>query len=100
MQVIRSSGSNFSHDGYIINLDEKMIERKIPGASFPVWSPDGKFVAYTKENNSMHGSDIWLMFVVTGDTIRLTNDTSRNSGLGFSPDSKKICFSSNRDGGW
>lgn len=99
-QVIRRSGSNFPHEGYIINLDEKVIERKISGASFPVWSPDGKFVAYSKENNSMHGADIWLMNVVTGDTIRLTNDTLRNSGPGFSPDGKKICFSSNRDGGW
>jgi Tol biopolymer transport system component len=98
-EVIRSSGPGFSFEGYIINVKEKAIDRKIFGASFPAWSPDGKFVAYSKRNTSPHGADIWLMNVVTGDTTQLMNDTSRNSGLSFSPDGKKICFSSDRDGG-
>jgi len=39
------------------------------------------------------------MNVKTGDSIQLTNVPSRNTGVTFSPDGKKICFSSDRNGG-
>src|SRR5436190_13990853 len=99
-EAIGKLGNQFPSDGYIINLAEKRIETKIPGAFFPAWSHDGKFIAYSKKNSSLHGADIWLMSTATGDSTRLTNHTSRNSGVSFSPDGRKICFSSDRAGGY
>ena len=99
VQAIMRSGSDIHSDGYIIDLAHNSIERKIPGAFFPSWSRDGKFVAYSKRNSSSRGSDIWLMNSATGDTIRLTHDTARTSGVSFSPDGKRMCFSSDKGGG-
>ena len=52
-EAIRNLGNQFPSDAYIINLAEKKIETKIPGAFFPTWSHDGKFVAYSKKNSSL-----------------------------------------------
>jgi len=96
-QGTRKSASNFSPNSYIINITEGKIERKIEGATFPVWSPDGRFIAYTRQNNTPHGADIWLLNVASGLSQMIHGDTSRTAGLTFSPDGKKICFSSARD---
>ena len=98
-EIIRKSGANLRYEGYIIDIHRKTIQRKIPGAVFPAWSADGKTIAYSKRNSSPHGFDIWLMNTQTGDTTRLTNDTVRSSGVTFSPDGKKVCFSSDKGSG-
>ena len=98
-ETIRKSGPVLGYEGYIIDIKEKTIQRKIPGAVFPAWSADGKAIAYSKRNSSPHGLDIWIMNTQTGDTTRLTNDTVRSSGVTFSPDGKEICFSSDKGSG-
>lgn len=96
-EVIMHAGNSFSYEGYVINRSKINIERKIDGAIFPAWSPDGKWIAYTRKNNSAHGADIWLMNAESAETKMLNSDTSRTGGLCFSPDGKQICFSSDRD---
>ncbi len=96
-EVIRYGAGNFTYEGYIISIAELKIERKIDGAIFPAWSPGGKWIAYTKRNDSKRGADIWLLDAVTGKTKMLNSDTSRTGGMCFSPNGKQICFSSDRD---
>lgn len=56
----------------------------------PVWSPDGKSIAYV--SNAMGSSQIWLMNVKTQETQQLTNLTGGAWQPVWSPDGKKIAF--------
>ncbi len=61
---------------------------------FPAWSPNGHWIAYTKKNSSSHGADILLLNQTTGVSKNIFTDTVPSGGISFSPDNKKICFSS------
>jgi len=97
-QAIKKLGSNFAFESYIINLATGAVEKKITGALFPVWSRDGKYIAYSKRTGVKNNADIWMMNVTTGDTTQITNMQASTSGVSFSPNGKRICFSSNKDG--
>ncbi len=97
-EAIIKQGRGVRFESYIINISGATIEKTVPGTVFPSWSPDGKYIAYSKLTGIKNGSDIWMMDVKTGDTTQLTNVPSRNTGVSFAPDGKRICFSSDRDG--
>jgi len=68
----------------------------------PVISPDGKKIAFTvskyclKEKRTF--SDIYLIDIDGKNMQRLTAYPSREQGISWSPDSRRIAFSANRDG--
>jgi Tol biopolymer transport system component len=99
LQAITRLGKGISSASYIVNLSDLNIERKIENSFFPSWSPDGRLIGYSRRRTPGRGLDIWYTNVITGDSVKLTNDTANNNGLSFSPDGEKICFSSDRDGG-
>src|SRR6185295_1457925 len=71
-----------------------------PGISrFPALSPDGKLVAYSSDRGLDGDLDLYVKQVAGGPPIRLTSDGAGNTSPDFSPDSSKIVFRSNRDGG-
>jgi Tol biopolymer transport system component len=64
----------------------------------PAWSPDGEWIAFNNENGTL--GDIYLIKPDGTELKRLTytNDISRDGNLVWSPDSKEIAFSVDRDG--
>lgn len=70
----------------------------------PVWSPEGKRLLYTKvlpglprpETSSNY--EVFVVDVAAPEPRRLTTNESRDMGNSWSPDGKKIVFTSERDG--
>ncbi len=60
------------------------------------YSPDGKNVAFIR--NTKDVEDIYVMPASGGSPRRVTFDNRLMSGLGWTPDSKELLFSSNRGG--
>lgn len=57
----------------------------------PRWSPDGKYLAYVSGVD--RGAQIFVRWMDTGETARITNVTNGPSSITFSPDGKHIAFS-------
>ena len=70
---------------------EKLTSRGAD-ASNPRWSPDGSKIAFTSSSEA-HGTEIYLHWVESGRTARLTQLENAPSGLSWSPDGKHIAFS-------
>jgi len=70
---------------------EKLTTRDAD-ASSPRWSPDGSKIAFTSSSEA-HGTEIYLHWVDSGRTARLTQLENAPSGLSWSPDGEHIAFS-------
>src|SRR5262245_27503324 len=80
----------------LVNADGS-DERTLTNGMWPVWSPNGKQIAFNAPGVDGRG-DIWVINV---DGTGLTNVTHTSSGEarpGWSPNGQKLAFSSNRTG--
>lgn len=79
---------------WIINSDgtnHRPLTAWEQNAKNPEWSPDGKQLAYIAKTEQ--GAEIFLRYLDTGETARLSNVTETPFGLSFSPDGKRLAFS-------
>jgi TolB protein len=68
--------------------------------AFPVFSPDGKQIAFCSTRNSTW--DIYVMDVNGKNTVQITSSPMQEIHPSFSPDGKRLVYSamSNRSGQW
>ncbi len=59
--------------------------------SVPIWSPDGKSIAFASDRNG--GSDVYIMPATGGAATRLTFNSANEVPESFSPDGKFVLFS-------
>jgi Tol biopolymer transport system component len=62
-------------------------------------SPDGKHVAVERTDPQTQNKDIWVLDVASGAATRFTSDPGWDAFPTWSPDSRRIVFTSNRGGG-
>ncbi len=62
----------------------------------PVWSPDGRAIAYTSYRRGF--PDVYLSLIYQGTLETPTRGVGQNWLPAFSPDGARVAFTSNRDG--
>ena len=60
----------------------------------PVWSPDGKEIAYAGDRNGNY--DIFVVSIDGGPSRRVTHHSAQDIPFSFTPDGKRILFASRR----
>lgn len=91
---------------YVINADgtgEKALTDNDKWVYWaPYWYKDGKHIIYTaadhSDENKRPNYDLYWMNIETGKTTRITHAPGQDVLPVFSPDYKKIMWTSNRDG--
>lgn len=80
-------------------IDQSLSMKSAGGAQI---SPDGRWVAYTVTEANWDENDfvnqIWLANTATGDRIQLTTGKKSSGNPRWSPDSRRLAFTSGRDG--
>jgi dipeptidyl aminopeptidase/acylaminoacyl peptidase len=67
----------------------------------PVWSPDGKTIAYVSNKSDYWHDDIWLVDVASGKARQLTHAIMASESPVWSPDGKQIAvLGSSKKGYW
>jgi TolB protein len=80
-----------------IDVATRKPTRLITGGvnTFPVWSPDGKRLAFRRILGEMN-SEVFVANADGSDAKNVTNDPAFDGWPAWSPDGKKIAFASNR----
>ncbi len=66
--------------------------------SGPALSPDGRWLAVAIRQPATEKRDIWLFDLLRGATLRMTNDSADDMNPTWSPDGRRIAFTSDRRG--
>jgi Tol biopolymer transport system component len=90
---------------YVINADgtsERALTDTVGVNWAPYWYKDGRHIIYTAADHSnptvRPNYDLWWMDVETGAKVRITFAPGADVLPVFSPDGKKLMWTSNRDG--
>lgn len=88
---------------YVFDVATKAAARQITSGDWddegPVWSPDGRLIAFTSNRDSVDGNDNSDVWVVASDdttkgttTRRLTSEPGSDGNPAWSPDGKWIAY--------
>jgi Tol biopolymer transport system component len=77
-------------------LVQRTFERD--GATYPQWSPDGRWLAYQCAGGS--DTHVCVIGAQDGERIQLTHEPGQSWVGGWSPDSAQVLFAARRSGIW
>ena len=101
-----------SYEIYVMEVDgnnQRRLTNHPNWDTSPSWSPDGKWIAFTSDRDEhvidnnpggLPNFEIYVMDADGGNQQNLTNDPDNDSSPSWSPDGKRIAFSSDRDGNY
>ncbi len=94
-----SGAMAFAAAGTVPTIDESLGMKAVSGAQI---SPDGRYVAYLVQQANWEENDfltqIWIAIPATGERYALTSGKKSAAGPQWSPDSRRLAFTADRDG--
>ena len=106
-QIAFASNRDGDLEIYVMDADGgnlRKLTNNSDGDADPVWSPDGKRIAFKSDRDghvNAHGfptADIYVMDADGSNQQNLTNNPNNDWDPSWSPDGKRIAFTSRRDG--
>ena len=87
---------------YAMNADGTDVRRltndDLADEGEPSWSPDGSWIAYTHRASGSDFREIWIVRPDGSDRHSVTKFDAKSYAPSWSPDSKRLAFSADRDG--
>ena len=93
--ILIMNGTGYLYNIYQYSLLEDKLEKLTPTPSLIsqiALSPSGDKLVYTLEEENGGRADLYILDLISGDTVRLTNIESIKYGLTWSPDGNSILF--------
>ncbi len=86
-------------DGTARTPPQPMSPRQALSNFYPVWSPDGRFIAYTSERRADGPRELWIYDTTTSREERVPSSEQKvGRPFGWSPDGRHILTSGQNDG--
>lgn len=85
-------------DGRTATPPEAISPRQALSNFYPVWSPDGRFIAYTSERRADGPRELWVYDTETRQEARIPANQKMGRPFGWSPDSRRVLAGGQNDG--